>query len=81
MNCMKSTAVNKVAAMKSTDDFCHAKEAITCNHKINTFTVSKDGWNTKLDTVKFLKNALECFDMPKGISRTKATSNVEKLSP
>ena len=26
------------------DDFCYAKEAITCNHQIN---VSKDEWNTR----------------------------------
>jgi len=30
-------AVIKVATMKNTDDFCYAKEAITCNHQINAF--------------------------------------------
>ena len=32
-------------------------EAITCNHQIDTFTVSKDEWDTKEDTGKSMKNA------------------------
>jgi len=59
-SCLKSTPVIKVAAMKDRDDFCYAKEAITCNHQIvpMLFTVSKDEWNTKEDTGKSMKNAL-----------------------
>ena len=43
----KSPSVIKLATMKNTDDFHNAKEAIMCNHQINTFTVSEDQWNTK----------------------------------
>ena len=46
---LESTAVIKVAIMKSTDDFCCAKEAITCNQKINTFHCQHE-LNTKEDT-------------------------------
>ena len=38
--------------------FRYVKEAITCNHQINVFTVSKDEWNTKKDTGKSIKNAV-----------------------
>jgi len=39
--------------------------------KLMLFTVSKDEWNTKEDTV----------GVPKGTSRNEATSNNEKIKP
>jgi len=54
----KSTSVIKVATMKNIDDFRYAKEATT---KLMPFTVSKDEWNTKEDTNKSLKNALDAL--------------------
>ena len=36
-NCLKSTSVIKVATIKHMDKFRYAKEAITCNHRINAF--------------------------------------------
>ena len=47
--------------MKNTDDFSLRKGSHhTCNHQINAiFPVSKDEWNTKDDTGKSLKNALD----------------------
>ena len=44
--------------MKNEDDFHYTKEAITCNHQ-TAFTISKDEWNTKEDTGKSMKNALD----------------------
>ena len=35
--CLKSTSVLKIATMKNMNNFRYAKEAITCNHQINTF--------------------------------------------
>ena len=55
---LKSNPVIKVAAMKTTDDFCYAKKP---SHAITTatlFTVSKDGYDIKEDIGKSLKNAL-----------------------
>ena len=54
---LKNTSVIKVAIMKNIDDFHYAKEAIACSHQI---AVSKDEWNTKEDTGKFMKNVLVC---------------------
>jgi len=64
-NCSKIISVIKVATMKNTDNFRYAKEAITCNHQINAFIVSKDKWNTKEDTGKSLKNALDILQYAK----------------
>jgi len=36
-NCLKSTSVINIAIVKSIDSFHTAKEAIMCNHQINTF--------------------------------------------
>jgi len=53
---LKSTSAIKVETIKNMDNFHYAKEAIT---KLTLFTVSKDEWNTKEDTGKSLKNALD----------------------
>ena len=42
--------------MKATENFCNAKETIMCYHQIDTFAVSKDGWNTKENTGKSMKD-------------------------
>ena len=46
-----SYSVIKVATIKNIDDFHYTKEAITCNHQINTFTVSKDEWDMKEEKI------------------------------
>jgi len=48
--------------------------------KLTLFTVSKDGWNTKEDTGKSLKNGTYC-SVPKGTSGAEATLNSEKIKP
>jgi len=60
--------------MKETDDFSLHQKAITCNHQLLQFTVSKDEWNTKEDTGKYCS-------MPKGTSWAEATLNSEKIKP
>ena len=54
--------------MKNTDDFHYTKETIMGNHQITLFTVSKGGWNTKEDTGKSLKNALDILRYAKKAS-------------
>ena len=57
-NCLKSTSAIKVATMKNTDDF-HLEGKPSCvRAKLTPFPVSKDEWDTKEDTGKFMKNAL-----------------------
>jgi len=78
-NCLKSTTAIKVAIMKNMDDLHYAKEAITCNNQINAFfTVSKDEWNTKEDTGKSLKNALDVRVL-RYATWAEATLNSEKI--
>jgi len=40
------------------EKYGYKEETITCNHRTNAFTVSKDEWNTKEGTGKSMKNAL-----------------------
>ena len=54
------------------DDFCYAKETITCNHQI---IVSKDERGTMEDQGKSIKNVLHILRYAK---KHKATSNIEK---
>ena len=65
------------------DDFRYTKEAITCNHQIDTFTLCKDEW----DAGKSMKNAL-CIDtgivlaeciVPKGTSLAEVMLNSENI--
>jgi len=48
--------------------------------KLILFTVSKDEWNTKEDTGKSLKNALEALQYVK-TSRAEAMLSSEKIKP
>jgi len=52
---LKSTSAIKVVTMKYTEAI---SVSITCNHQINTFSVSKDEWETKEGTGKSMNNAL-----------------------
>ena len=54
----ESTSAIKEAAMKNTDDFRYEGEPSRATAKSIPFTVSKDEWDTKEDTVKSMKNAL-----------------------
>jgi len=54
---LKNTSVIKVATMKNTVDFSLCKGSHQMQPPL--FTVSKDEWNTKEDTGKSLKNALD----------------------
>jgi len=47
--------------------------------KLTLFVVSKDEWDTKEDTGKFMKNALHVQRL--GTSRAEATLNSEKIKP
>jgi len=60
-NGLKSAFVIKIATMKNMDNFHNVKEAITSHAttKSTLFTVNKGEWNTKEDTGKSLKNALD----------------------
>jgi len=61
-NCLKSTSVIKVATMKKhrVGQFLVMQRKLSCaTAKLIPFTVSTDEWNTKEDTGKFLKNALD----------------------
>ena len=58
--------------MKNMDNFCYAKETITCNHQI---IVSKDKRDTMEDPGKSIKKVLHILLYAK---RHKATSNIEK---
>ena len=44
--------------MKNTDDFCYEGKPSCATAKLIPFAVSKDEWDTKEDTGKFMKNAL-----------------------
>ena len=56
---MKSTSAVKVATMKNTDAFRYTKKPSRVTTKLMLFTVSKDEWNTKEDSGKSLKYALD----------------------
>ena len=45
------------------------------------FTVSNDGWNTKEDTSKFMKNRLYILRLQKGTSLAQAMSNIKIIKP
>ena len=61
--------------MKNTGSFHYEGKPSCATAKSTLFAVSKDEWDTKEDTGKSMKNALYILcSMPKGTSRTKATS-------
>ena len=47
--------------------------------KSTIFAISKDEWNTKEDTGKYMKNALYVLQYAKGISWAEAMSNNESV--
>ena len=57
-NCLKSTSAIKNSHYEKYERFTLQWETIMCYHQIDTFTVSKDEWDTKEDTGKSMKNAL-----------------------
>ena len=57
-NCSKSTSAIKVATVKNMDDFRYEGNPSRVTAKSTLFAVSKDEWDTKEDTGKFMKNAL-----------------------
>ena len=57
-NCLKSTSAIKIATMKNMDDFCYEGKPSHATAKLTLFAVSKDGWDTKEDTGKSMKNTL-----------------------
>ena len=65
--------------MKKYRQFPLQREAITCYYQLTLFAVSKDEWDIKEDTGKFMKYALTYCSMPKGTSRAKVTSSNEKI--
>jgi len=66
--------------MKNPDNFYYAKEAITCNHQINTFRCQQRcEWNTKQDSDKFIVRTY--CGIPKGTSWAEVTSNSEISKP
>ena len=76
-NCFKSTSIIKVVTMENTDNslgtisFTQRKPS----HATTKLMLFKDEWNTKEDSGKSLRNAL---DIPKGTSRVESMSNSEK---
>jgi len=63
-NCLKSTSVVKVATMKNTDNLLRTvsvaqRKPSHATTTLTLFTVSKNEWNTKEDSGKSLKNALD----------------------
>ena len=60
-------------------DIRFAKEAIMCNHQINTFRCQQRWIEYK--TVKSQKNTLHVLWYTKGISQAEATLDSEKIKP
>ena len=52
-----------------------------CYHHINTFTASKEKWNTIEDIGKSIKNALYVLRYAKRHFLAEVTSNSEKIKP
>ena len=65
--------------MKNTDYFCCEGKPSCAIAKSTLFTVSKDEWDTKEDTGKFMKNALYILRYAKRHLSGRATSNSEKI--
>ena len=54
----ESTYAIKVATMKNMDDFHYEKKPSHATAKLTLFAVSKDEWNTKEDTGKYIDSML-----------------------
>ena len=57
-NYLKNIFVIKVATMKNTNNFCDKRKPSHATAKLTLFTVSKEEWNTKEDTGKSMKKAM-----------------------
>jgi len=60
--------------MKIQKIFCHKKEAIMCNHQINTFCCQQRWMEHKEGTGKSMKNVLYVYT-----SLAKVTTNSERI--
>ena len=58
-NCLKSTSANKITTMKNTDNFHYEGKPSCATVKSTPFAVSKGEWDTKEDTGKSMRNALD----------------------
>ena len=75
-NCLKSTSAINIVTIKNTDDFHFEGKPSRACAKSTPFLVGKDEWDTKEDTGKSMKNALNVLRYPK--SHPSGRSNVEQ---
>ena len=75
-NCLKSASAIKIATMTNTDDFCYEGKPSRAIAKLTLFAVSKDEWDTKVDTGKSMKKALHVLWYSK--RHLSGRSNVEQ---
>jgi len=62
---LKSTSVIKVTTMKNTDNSVTQRKPSCETTKLMLFAVSKDEWNTKVESGKSLKNVLDILQYAK----------------
>ena len=67
--------------MTNTDDFRYEGKPSRATTKSTLFVVSKDEWDTKEDTGKFMKNALYVLWYAKDSCQAEVMSNSEKIKP
>ena len=67
--------------MKNTDDFCFKGKPPRATAKSTPFPVSKDEWDTKEDTGKYMRNALYVLWYAKDTCQAEVTLNSEKIKP
>ena len=63
--------------MQKMDDFHYEGKPLHATAKLTLFAVSKDEWDTKEDTGKFMKNVLYTLQYA---NQAESTSNSEKSS-
>ena len=78
---MKSTSAIKIAIRKNKDNFLYKGKPSRATAKLILFAVSKDKWDTKEDTGKYMKNALYVLRYAKSTSLAEVTSDSEKIKP
>ena len=74
-NCLKSTSAINIVTIKNMDDFHFEGKPSRARAKSTPFPVSKDEWDTKEDTGKSMKNALNVLRYAK--KHPSGRSNVE----
>ena len=79
-NCLKSTSAIKLATMKTTDNFHYEGKPSRSTTK-SLFAISKNEWDTKVDTGKFMKNTLYVLRYAKRHLLGRSKSNSEKIKP